>query len=129
MQKISLAVCAAAGALMLICGCTVERLPAEDLEVPVLNSDIISILKNPLIRTNSKEKYEAARELNRRVDLTFMRETKTINELFYYGDAIIDAPDSENRTISFNYQYGDHYIRFTFYTHRIFVHRVDIVEK
>ena len=61
--------------------------------------------------------------------LTFMRETKTINELFYYGDAIIDAPDSENRTISFNYQYGDHYIRFTFYTHRIFVHRVDIVEK
>ena len=113
----------------LLCGCSVERLPAEDLEVPVLNAKTIAVLKDPLLRPNSKEKYDAARELNKHVDLTFVRETKTLNELFYYGDALIDSPNTPDRIITFNYQYRDHFIRFSFYAYRNFVHRVDITEQ
>ena len=129
MFKVLIALVSFAAMSALLCGCSVERLPAEDLEVPVLNAKTISVLKDPLLRTNSKEKYDAARELNKRVDLTFVRETKTINELFYYGDALIDSPNAPDRVITFNYQYLDHYIRFVFYTYRNFVHRVDIVEQ
>ena len=55
---------AAAALLALLCGCaTEEKLPAEDLEVPLLYGDLIKVLQDPNIKPNSKEKYEAAKEL------------------------------------------------------------------
>ena len=116
-------------AALLIPGCTAERLPSEDLEVPVVCADLIAILKDPKISANSKEKYDAARKLVKRVDLTFTRETKTLNDLFHFKDALIDFPNLPDRTITFNYQYKDNYIRFQFRTFRNFVLRVDITEK
>ena len=110
-------------------GCTSERLPAEDLEVPVVCADIIKVLKDPMLSANSKQKYDAARKLTGKVDLTFTRETKTINDLFYFKDALIDFPNLPDRTITFNYQYKDNYIRFQFKTFRNFVTRVEITEK
>ena len=69
------------------------------------------------------------KELMKKVDFSFTRETKTINEFLAPQDAIIDLPEAVDRRISFNYQYRDHYIRLTFFTYRNFVVRVDIIEK
>ena len=110
-------------------GCNSERLPSEDLEVPVVCADIIKVLKDPTLSANSKQKYDAAKELVKRVDLTFTRETRTINDIFYFKDALIDFPNLPDRTITFNYQYKDNYIRFQFKTFRNFITRVEITEK
>ena len=113
-----------------IAGCGgVERLPAEDLEVQQFYGDLIKVLKDPKLPPNSKEKYEAAKELIRRVDFEFAREVKTLNEIFYYRDALIDTPTHEDRTITFYYPYDGHFVRLTFYTYKNAVLRAKIDEK
>lgn len=114
---------------VIVSGCAVKRLPSEDIEAPVLNASLVSILKDPKLRPNSKEKYDAIRALMKKVDFTFTRETKTINQFLAPQDAIIDFPEADDRRIAFNYQYRDHYVRLIFSTFREFVVRVDIVEK
>jgi hypothetical protein len=106
-----------------------ERLPSEDLEVLDWHADLIAILKSPEYKSNSKIKYDAIKKFIKVVDLTYTRETKTINDIFYHGDAIIDMPNAETRNITFNYQYGNHYVRITFTTFRYFVLRVNIQEQ
>ena len=110
-------------------GCATKPLPSEDIEAPKLYARWINVLKDPELKPNSKEKYEAVRQLIKRVDFSFTRETKTINEFFAPQDAIIDLPQAVDRRITFNYQYRDNYVRLTFFTYREFVVRVDISEK
>lgn len=110
------------------CG-TTEKLPAEDLEVLQFHGDLIAVLQNPKLPPNSKEKYEAARELITKVDFTLARELKTLNTIFYHGDAMIDTPEQPDRTVIFYYPYGGHYVRLTFFTYKNLVLRVKIDEK
>ena len=110
-------------------GCATKPLPSEDIEAPKLYARWINVLKDPELKPNSKEKYEAVRQLIKRVDFSFTRETKTINEFFAPQDAIIDLPQAVDRRITFNYQYRDNYVRLTFFTYREFVVRVDILQK
>ena len=112
-----------------LAGCAAERLPSEDIEAPKLNARLVRILKNPDLRSNSREKYEAMKELMKKVDFSFTRETRTINEFLAPQDAIIDLPEAVDRRITFNYQYRDRYVRLVFFTYRNFVVRVDITEK
>ena len=114
---------------LVFAGCASKPLPSEDIEAPKLNARWISVLKDPQLKPNSKEKYEAVRQLIKRVDFSFTRETKTINEFFAPQDAIIDLPQAVDRRITFNYQYRDNYVRLTFFTYREFVVRVDILQK
>ena len=117
-------------ALLFAAGCaTTEKMPAEDIEVPTKFASIVNVLRDPSLPPNSSEKYAAAKRLNEVVDLTITRETKTLNDIFYHGDALIDSPTAQERNITFNYPQGDHYIRFRFATYRTFVLRVDIKEK
>ena len=53
---------------LVLAGCAVKPLPSEDIEAPVINSRLVSILKDPRIGANSKEKYDAIRELMKKVD-------------------------------------------------------------
>ena len=116
------------GAVMLSgCQNINNRMPSEDLEVPAKYSDIISILQDPHLSTNSEEKYEAVKDLIKVVDLTFTRELKTVNTIFYHGDAAIDSPSAEQRTVMFNFQHQNDYIRLIFVTMRNFVLRTSIV--
>ena len=116
--------------LALTGGCaTEEKLPAEDLEVPLLYGDLIKVLQDPNLKPNSKEKYEAAKELITKVDFSLARELKTLNTIFYHGDALIDTPDQPDRTVIFYYPYNGHYVRLTFYTYQTLVLRVKIDEK
>ena len=121
-----LAVCLA---VSFLAGCATKRLPSEDLEVAQLYPEEIAILKNPSISSNSKEKYDAIKSLIKKVDFTFTREAKTINELLYFGDGVSDATDRPDRTITFNYQYGDHYVRLVFALYATVVLRADVIEK
>ena len=122
--------CFAAAALLSLCGCaTEEKLPAEDLEVPLLYGDLIKVLQDPTLKPNSKEKYEAAKALVDKVDFTLARELKTLNTIFYHGDALIDTPDQPDRTVTFYYPYDGHYVRLRFYTYQTLVLRVKIDEK
>ena len=119
----------AGAACALLAGCATKRLPSEDLEVPKLFPEEIAILKNPDLSPNSKEKNDAIKSLIRKVDFTFTREAKTINDLLYYGDGVPDATDRPDRTITFNYQYGDHYVRLVFALYMTVVLRADVIEK
>ncbi len=116
--------------LLLATGCATSdnRLPAEDIEVFEKHADLISILKNPQLSPNSKEKYEAALELTRCVDLSFLRETSTVDKLFYHRDAQIDGIDTDTAIFTFTYRYGNDFIRFRFFTCRMFITRVEIKE-
>lgn len=117
---------------VLICGfgcATEEMLPAEDLEVRQFYGHLINVLQDPKLPPNSREKYEAAKELVSKVDFTMTREVKTIDSIFYHGDAMIDTPDQPDRTIIFYYPYEGHYVRLTFYTYTTWVLRVKVDRK
>ena len=119
----------AGAALAVLAGCATKRLPSEDLEVPILYPEEIAILKNPNIPSNSEEKYNAIKRLVKEVDFTCTREAKTINDLLYFGDGVPDSTDRPDRTITFNYQYGDHYVRLVFALYQTVVLRADVIEK
>ena len=124
------ALCFAAAVLFFGFGCaTEEKLPAEDLEVPQFYGRLIGVLQDPKLPPNSREKYEAAKELVSKVDFTLTREVKTLNSIFYHGDALIDTPDQPDRTIIFYYPYEGHYVRLTFYTYTTWVLRVKVDQK
>ncbi|MBE6384652.1 MAG: hypothetical protein E7048_03195 [Lentisphaerae bacterium] len=127
MKKIALVLFALL--VFVLSGCAAKRLPSEDIEAPVLNARLISVLKDPKLAPNTKEKYDAIRALIKKVDFEFTRETKTINEYLAPQDAIIDLPEAVDRRITFNYQYRDRYVRLVFSTYREFVVRVDVIEK
>ncbi|MBR2344259.1 MAG: hypothetical protein IKA71_00540 [Lentisphaeria bacterium] len=110
-------------------GCVADKLPAEDIEVLEKHADIIKILRSPEFLPNSKEKYQAAKELIKYVDLHFIRETGTVNQLFYYRDAAIDSPGANDPIFTFTYQYADKLLRIRFFTYQMFVTRVEITEK
>jgi len=111
-------------------GCASEEvLAAEDIEVPVLYKDLIDILKDPKVRPNSKEKFDAINELMKHVDFTLTRETKTLNELLAYQDAIVEDQGRGSRILTFNYQYEDHFTRLRFFAYNIFIFRVDITKE
>jgi len=106
-----------------------EVLASEDIEVPILYKDLIDVLKDPNVRPNSKEKFEAINELIKHVDFTLTRETKTLDDLLSYRDAIMEDLGNGNRTLTFNYQYGDHYTRLRFFAYNIFIYRVNITRE
>ena len=115
--------------LSLCCGCAVDKLPSEDIEVPVKYKDIIAVLKSDKFSADSEEKYLAAKQLIKHVDLYYTRELKTVNDLFNYKDMLVDAKDQDNPVFSFNYRYRDNYVRIRFFSHKMFVTRVEITEK
>ena len=119
----------AAAAALLSSGCATDKLPSEDIEVLEKYSDIIAVLKSDNFPADSKEKYEAAKKLVRKVDLYYTRELKTVNSLFNYKDMLVDAQNQDNPVFSFNYRYRDHYVRIRFFSHKMFVTRVEITEK
>ena len=116
------------GVLFSGCASMTDKLPSEDIEVLTEYSDTIAILRNPSIPPNSKAKYEAAKALIDNVDLYFTRETRTVDSLFYHGDAQVDGVETENPTFTFMYQYADKFIRIRFFTYRMFIVRVEIRE-
>ena len=128
MKKMAFLMLLGCFAVLLPTGCA-KRMPSEDIEVPDLCIAEIAVLKNPNIPSNSKAKYEAARSIVRKVDFTFTRETKTLDGILYFGDGVVVGEQNGCRTIVFNYQYGDKYVRLEFVLYRQYVLRVTETEK
>ena len=118
-----------AGVLILTSGCVTEKLPSEDIEALEKYKDTIAVLKNNNFSADSKEKYEAACKLEKLVDFYYTRELKTVNAFFDYRDMLVDDPSKDSPVFSFNYRYGDKYIRFRFFSHKMFVTRVEITRQ
>ena len=123
------AIFAALAILLLSAGCASDKLPSEDIEALTKYSDIIKVLKSDEFKPDSKEKYDAAKELVQKVDFYFTRELSTVNAFFNYKDMLVDAKNQDNPVFSFNYRYRDHYVRLRFFSHKMFVTRVEITEK
>ena len=118
--------------LAFFCGCGTfgdNRLPSEDIEAPELNRELIEVLKNPNLPPNSKEKFDAAMKLIRRVDFSYTRETKTVDTYFYHRDAVLDDVNSVKPVFTFFYSYGDKSLRISFFTYKMFVVRVEVQER
>ena len=117
-------------AALILSGCftTKEKLPSEDLEVFEQYADLIKVIKDPKLPSNTEKKYQAVKELISEVDLHYTRETSTVDKLFHFRDATIDGLDTETPTFTFLYQFKNKFVRIRFFTCRMFITRVEIKE-
>ena len=110
------AVFAAFAAIITLAGCAglgnTPRINCEDVRIFELYADEINTLRNPLLQVNSQEKYNAAIALNKKVDFSFARNVRTLDEIFNSRDAVIDGD-----TIKFRYMYRENTIEFRFIRH------------
>lgn len=114
---------------VMLSGCVTERLPAEDVEVLDVCSREISVLQSKKYTPNSREKYEAAKSLLKKVDFSYIRRVETLDAIFSSLDAQVDKPDSRTQMLNFYYQYKGHSIRFVFNRYDNIVTRFEVIEK
>ena len=91
-----------------------EKLPAGDIDVYTKYANEIETLHNPKLRTDSKEKYEAALTLYKNVDFSFVREVRILEKIFGARDAHLGRPNFEKQDIIYLYRYKGKRVRFVF---------------
>jgi outer membrane murein-binding lipoprotein Lpp len=102
---------------MLIAGCaslTKEKLPAGDIDIYKLYGAEIDTLHNQALRTDSREKFEAAMTLYNNVDFSFVREVSTLEKIFGAHDAHLGTRSHEKQNIIYVYRYRGKRVRFVF---------------
>ncbi len=100
--------------VIFISGCY-KVLPAEDIDIYEYCKDEIAVLKNPKLRTNSREKYEAALKLSKKVDFSYTRTVDFLNKIFLEKDAKVDNPNATQQLIVLYFPYKDNFISFEFH--------------
>ena len=75
----------------------------------------IRILQDPKYRTNSQEKYLAAKKLAEGVDFSLTRSVETLEQIFSGYDALTTRSVEFGDEIAFYYNYQNHYVRFRFW--------------
>ena len=100
--------------LMTVSCVSTQMLPAEDIEIFNTCKQEIAILKNPRISARSKEKYEAAKALSKKVDFSYTRTIDFLGKVFADQDARIKQLDNNVYSIVIYYQYQEKYISFEF---------------
>ena len=106
------------GIILVFNGCQSQQPPkllSEDVEVLSVYAEEISILKNPSLRPNGKEKYEAALRLAQGVDFTLTRSVETLEQIFLPSDALLTRSIEYGDEIAFYYNYQNHFVRFRFW--------------
>ena len=115
-------------AAVLLAGCT-AMLPAEDIKIYEVCKEEIAILKNPKIPANSKEKYEAARSLCKKVDFSYTRSIKFLRNIFLDEDARVNNHGDGSMQIIMYYPYKENFVSFEFYRYRDHILRTTIKYK
>ena len=92
-----------------------KKMLSEDIEVLTVFAPEIKTLKDPALRTNSVEKYMAAKRLAEGVDFTLTRSVETLEQIFLPGDALITKSVEYGDEIAFYYNYQNHFVRFRFW--------------
>ena len=104
--------------LAALSGCTSskpKKMLSEDIEVLTMFAPEINVLKDPRYRTNSREKYEAAKKLAEGVDFSLTRSVETLEQLFLPQDALTTHSVEYGDEIAFYYNYQNNYVRFRFW--------------
>lgn len=115
MKKIIFKTFALMAVILLSTSCnSVTKLPAEDIEIFNVCKEEIAILKNPRISARSKEKYDAAISLSRKVDFSYVRTVEFLGKVFSEKDAKINKIDNNVYTVVVYYQYKNKYISYEF---------------
>ena len=96
------------------CGCN-TMLPAEDIKIFEVCKDEIAVLKNPKLRPGSKEKYEAALSLSKKVDFSYTRTVKFLSTIFLDSYARVNRQDESSMVIIMYYPYKDGFVSFEFH--------------
>ena len=92
-----------------------KKMLSEDIEVLTVFAPEISVLQDPRYRTNSREKYEAAKRLAEGVDFSLTRSVETLEQIFLVRDALTTRSIEYGDEIAFYYNYQDHFVRFRFW--------------
>jgi len=92
-------------------GCATEKIPVEDPAIFTEYAQAISVLKDPYLPSNSKEKYEAAVFLDEHVDFSYARNVSTLDKIFAVRDLNMDP---EGDKFVFSYLYRGNNIQFRF---------------
>ena len=116
----SFVIMATAAVLMLaLSGCAssnqVRKMLSEDIEVLEVFAPEIRILQDPRYRTNSQEKYLAAKKLAEGVDFSLTRSVETLEQIFLPADALTSHSIEYGDEIAFYYPYKEHFVRFRFW--------------
>ena len=116
----SFVIMATAAVLMLaLSGCAssnqVRKMLSEDIEVLEVFAPEIRVLQDPKYRTNSQEKYLAAKKLAEGVDFSLTRSVETLEQIFLPADALITRSVEYGDEIAFYYNYQNNYVRFRFW--------------
>ena len=118
-MKIKLHFFLAGLAIMLLSGCSTsqsEKLPAGDIDIYTKYDYEIATLHNSALRTDSKQKYEAALTLYENIDFSFVRDVATLGKIFGARDAHLSKISFENekQTIIYVYRHKGKRVRFVF---------------
>ena len=114
-QKTLLLLTMAAGLILSGCASQPDKMLSEDIEILEVFAPEIKVLKDPALRTNSQEKYLAAKRLAEGVDFSLTRSVETLEQIFLPADALTTTSIEFGDEIAFYYQYQNHYVRFRFW--------------
>lgn len=114
------------GVIIALTGCTTKMIPAEDPKVVTMFAKEVSVLQDPYLPSNSKEKYEAAKALAKKVDFSYVRNVKTLETIFLPADAMRNPNGTE---VAFYYPYRENSVRFRFFRHGNTVIKVEVTTK
>lgn len=92
-----------------------SKMLSEDIEILSVYAPEIKVLKDRRLRTNSKEKYEAALKLAQGVDFSLTRSVETLDQIFLAADALTTRSVEYGDEIAFYYNYQDRFVRFRFW--------------
>lgn len=119
MMKKFLLLAAVAGMVLVFSGCASYQAPrkmlSEDIEILSVFAPEISVLKDKRYRTNSQEKYLAAKKLAEGVDFSLTRSVDTLRQIFAPEDALTTRSVEYGDEIAFYYNYQNHFVRFRFW--------------
>ena len=116
LKKIIMLVCTGVLAVGLAgCFSAPQKMLSEDIEILEVFAPEIKVLKDPVLRTSSQEKYLAAKRLAEGVDFSLTRSVETLEQIFLPADALTTTSIEFGDEIAFYYQYQNHYVRFRFW--------------
>ncbi len=109
---------------LVFAGCATEKIPVEDPIVFTEYAKEIAVLRDPMLTSNSEEKFKAAEFIADNVDFSFTRNVATLDKLFLASEAATNGVE-----IVFQYAYQDRIIQFRFRRYDNIILFAEVVKK
>lgn len=109
---------------LVFAGCATEKIPVEDPIVFTEYAKEIAVLRDPMLKSNSEEKFKAAEFIADNVDFSYTRNVATLDKLFLASEAATNGVE-----IVFQYAYQDRIIQFRFRRYDNIILFAEVVKK